>query len=153
MQQPLVKDKDEADLEFKMCRDINNMDAQVRDRFKALMALYSQVNDINTDEMRENRNLEVKYEKLYAQVYAKRAALLKGDAAALDEELIKNFDERAQIFEDKEAFPEVEVGFCDVKDIQNTKSGVSGFWLKAMCGIKDVSPHIYEKDRPILGYL
>lgn len=40
MQQPLVKDKDEADLEFKMCRDINNMDAQVRDRFKALMALY-----------------------------------------------------------------------------------------------------------------
>ena len=40
-----------------------------------------------------------------------------------------------------------------MKDIQNTKSGVSGFWLKAMCGIKDVSPHIYEKDRPILGYL
>jgi hypothetical protein len=95
MQQPLLKDKDEADLEFKMCRDINNMDLAVRDRFKALMALYSNVNDINTDEMRENRNLEVKYEKLYAQVYAKRAALLRGDAAALDDELIKKFDERA----------------------------------------------------------
>lgn len=151
--QPIIKDKDEADLEFKMCRDINNMDIAVRDRFKALHALYSQVNDFNTEEQKEQRTLEVKYEKLYAEVYAKRAALLRGDAAAMDEELIKRFDERAEIFEDKEAFPDVEVGFCDVKEIQNTKTGVSGFWLKAMCSINSVSPHIYEKDRPILGYL
>jgi nucleosome assembly protein 1-like 1 len=134
-----------------MCRDINTMDAAVKDRFKAIHVLYSQVNDYNTEEQKEQRDLEVKYEKLYAEVYAKRAALLKGETNANEEELVKKFDERALIFAD--GFADVEVGHCDVKDIQNSTAGVSGFWLKAMCGVNSVSPAIFEKDRPILGYL
>jgi len=42
---------------------------------------------------------------------------------------------------------------CDVKDIQNTPMGVSGFWLKSMLANKEISRAIFEKDRAILGYL
>ena len=42
---------------------------------------------------------------------------------------------------------------CDVKDIQNTQKGVSGFWLRAMVGSKSIGSRISEKDRPILAYL
>lgn len=34
------KDPDQAELEFKIIRDINNMDPEVRDRFKAVKVLY-----------------------------------------------------------------------------------------------------------------
>jgi hypothetical protein len=34
------KDPDQAELEFKISRDINNMPLEVRDRFKAIKVLY-----------------------------------------------------------------------------------------------------------------
>jgi hypothetical protein len=86
------KDPDQAELEFKICRDINNMPPEVRDRFKALKVLYDQVNDLGDEENKEHRELEIKYEKLYMDVYAKRAALIRGDVDAVEEELIKQFD-------------------------------------------------------------
>lgn len=62
------------------------------------------------------------------------------------------FDQRVEIFKD-EAFTAVEVDHVEVKDIQNIPFGVPSFWLKAMCNNKSISPEIFEKDRPILGYL
>ena len=67
------RDPDQAELEFKMCKDINAMPEEVRDRFKALKVLYDQVNDMDEEEEKEYRALEIKYEKLYQEVYAKRA--------------------------------------------------------------------------------
>jgi hypothetical protein len=64
---------------MKLSKDINAMPEEVRDRFKAIKVLYDDVNDLNEDEEREHRLLELKYEKLYQQVYEKRAALLMGD--------------------------------------------------------------------------
>ena len=147
-----VKDPDQAELEFKIIRDINNMDPEVRDRFTAIKVLYDQCNDINDEEEKEHRELELKYEKLYAQVYAKRAALIRGEPDAVSQELVEAFEVRADIFKDG-AFPDVEVTFCDTKEIQNTKTGVSGFWLKALCSNNHTSHHVQEKDRPILSYL
>jgi len=47
------------------------------------------------------------------------------------EGLIQQFDARAKELDDED-FKKVEASPCDVKDIQNTPLGVSGFWLKAM---------------------
>jgi len=33
------------------------------------------------------------------------------------------------------------------------KFGVPSFWLKALCNNKNTAGEVYEKDRPILGYL
>ena len=67
------RDPDQAELEYKMCKDINAMPEEVKDRFKALKVLYDQVNDMDEEEEKEYRALEIKYEKLYQGVYAKRA--------------------------------------------------------------------------------
>ena len=52
-----------------------------------------------------------------------------------------------------EKYNELEVPICDVKDIQNTEKGVSGFWLRAMLAHGSISKSIVEKDRAILAYL
>ena len=44
----------------------------------------------------------------------------------------------------------VEVEICDVKDIQNSAKGVSGFWFRAMLANGEISRMISEKDRAIL---
>ena len=67
------RDPDQAELEYKMCKDINAMPEEVRDRFKALKVLYDQVNALDDEEEKEYRKLELKYEKLYQEVYEKRA--------------------------------------------------------------------------------
>ena len=63
-----------------MHNDINNMPEEVRDRFKALKVLYDQVNLVYEEEEKEYRLLELKYEKLYSQVYEKRRQLLSGQS-------------------------------------------------------------------------
>jgi len=53
---------------------------------------------------------------LYQNVYAKRALLLKGDPSAVNEELVKKFDERRELMTDAK-YAELEVPVCEVKDI------------------------------------
>lgn len=111
-----IKDPDSAELELKMCKDINAMPEEVRDRFKAIKVLYDEVNEIDQEDDEEYRKLELEYEKLYQNVYAKRALLLKGDPSSVSEELIKKFDERHQLMMDQK-YTELEVAQCEVKDI------------------------------------
>jgi hypothetical protein len=83
-----LKDPEQAELELKLAKDINAMPDEVKDRFKAIKVLYDEVNDLNEEEEREHRLLELKYEKLYQVTYQKRAALLRGDQTAVDADLI-----------------------------------------------------------------
>ncbi len=41
------------------------MPDEVKDRFKAIKVIYDEVNELNEEEEREHRLLELKYEKLY----------------------------------------------------------------------------------------
>lgn len=46
--------------------------------------------------------------------------------------MVQEYEDRAKdLIADKD-FAKVECDTCDVKDIQNTQSGVHGFWLKAI---------------------
>jgi len=110
------KDKDQAELELRIMKDVNAMPAEVQDRFKAIVVGYHEIDAINDEQQLAERELELKYEKLYQQVYEKRAALLRGVEASVDAELVAKFDERAEIFKDSE-FGEVEVEHVEVKDI------------------------------------
>ena len=60
-----LKDPEQAELELKLTKDINAMPDEVKDRFKAIKVLYDEVNELNEEEEREHRLLELKYEKLY----------------------------------------------------------------------------------------
>jgi len=146
------RDPEMAELEDKMNTDINNMPEEVRDRFKALKVLYDQANEIDHEEEKEYRLLEVKYEKLYAEIYNKRRNLITGKDD-VDTALVKAFDERKQIRQADEKYAALEVELCDVNQIQNTIKGVSGFWLRSMLSQKMLATTIMEKDRAILSYL
>ena len=67
------RDPEQAELELKITKDIQAMPDEVKDRFKAVKVLYDRVNNMADEEEKEYRELEIKYEKLYAEVYAKRA--------------------------------------------------------------------------------
>lgn len=60
------------------------MPTEVKDRFKALAVSYDGVDRLTEEEQIAHRQLELKYEKLYADVYQKRAALLRGDKDAIN---------------------------------------------------------------------
>jgi hypothetical protein len=47
------------------------------------------------------------------------------------QDLLTEYEKRAKEVED-ENYAKLEVDPIDVKEIQNTTSGVSGFWLRAM---------------------
>ena len=52
-----------------------------------------------------------------------------------------------------DAYEQLGVPMCDVKEIQNSTKGVSGFWLRAMLAHSNLQREIEEKDRAILAYL
>lgn len=107
------RDPEMAELENKMNTDISNMPAEVQDRFKALKVLYDQANEIDHEEEKEYRLLELKYEKLYAEVYNKRRNLITGKDE-INGDLVKAFDERKQIRQADEKYGALEVEVCDV---------------------------------------
>lgn len=86
--------------------------------------------EIDEEEEKLYRDLELKYDKLYKEVYEQRNKILLGSIAP-PEDLLAEYATRAQILDDDD-YKKVEADPVDVKDIQNTPLGVYGFWFKAM---------------------
>lgn len=84
----VFRDPEQAELELKMHRDIGKMPEEVQQRFKALKVLYDQVNDLDDEEEKEYRKIELKYEHLYQAIYKKRAETIAG-TIPIDEDLCK----------------------------------------------------------------
>ena len=134
-----------------MIKAITAMPEELQARFKALMVLYQSTENIDEEEEKASRDLELKYEKQYQEIYEQRAKVLKGEVE-LEKENIDKFDQMRTDYEDAE-YEKLEVPICDVKDIQNVPKGVPGFWLRSMIANKHLKDLITEKDRPILQYL
>jgi len=146
------EDPDQAEVELKLCKDICNMPEEVKDRFKALKVLTDELHNLDTEEDVAYRAIERKYELKYAEVYQKRTALLKGDVTP-DPAVTERFEEMKTKMTNDPEYESLEVPICDVKDIQNTTKGVSGFFLRAMLAHQNLQHEISEKDRSILAYL
>ncbi|CDW71785.1 UNKNOWN [Stylonychia lemnae] len=134
-----------------MSQTIEAMPTEVKDRFKALKVLYDQQMEIDEEEEKLYRELELKYDKLYQEVYTQRKQILLGTQAP-PEALFAEYQARAEELYDED-YKKVEVNPIDVKDIQNTPLGVYGFWFKAMLNHVLMGRLIQEKDRPILMHL
>jgi len=147
----MFRDPEQAELELKMHNMIKKFPEEVQQRFMAVKVLYDQTGDIEDEQEKEFRALELKYEKKYQEIYEKRFQVINGKAEN-DPKLVEEFDARAELLQD-DKFKELEVDICDVSGIQNTPSGVSGFFMKAMLANGSIGSTITEKDRPILGYL
>ena len=109
------KDPETAEIELKMCRDINAMPDNVKNRFKALKVLTDQLHALDEEEELAYRVIERKYEHLYSKVYVKRAALIIGTIEP-ESTILAKFEEMKTPLVD-EAYEALEVPLCDVKDI------------------------------------
>jgi nucleosome assembly protein 1-like 1 len=89
-----------------------------------------QTNELDEEEEKEYRALELKYDKLYQDVYEQRKKLLDGVVDPYPE-MLTEYEARATELNDED-YKKVEVTACDVKEIQNTPKGVPGFWLRAI---------------------
>lgn len=106
---------------------------------------------IDEEDEKLYRELELKYDRLYKEIYAQRHQILSGEKQP-PADLIAEYDTRAKVLDDED-FKKIEVNACDVKDIQNTPLGVPGFWMRAMINHGGIARLIQEKDRPILMHL
>ena len=136
--------------ELKMSKFINEMDDEFKERFKALKVLGNMCNDADEGEQKEIRKLELEFENKYKEIYDLRQCFINGEQP-LPVDLIAEFAERATQMKDEE-YDKLEVMPCDVKSIQNSKDGVSDFWIRSMLN-HPIGSLVMEKDRPILGYL
>jgi len=70
---------------------IHEMDAQVRDRFKAMKVLYDNCQEFEDEQQNELRNIEVLYQELYKEVDSQRHEVLQG-RGEISPEMIEAFD-------------------------------------------------------------
>ncbi len=107
--------------------------------------------ELDEEEERVYRELELKYDKLYKEIYEQRNQILQGKIQP-PAALLEEYETRAKELDDED-YKKVEVNPCDVKEIQNCPLGVPGFWLRAMLNHPGIARLIQEKDRPILMHL
>mmetsp|Transcript_7173 Transcript_7173/g.5155 ORF Transcript_7173/g.5155 Transcript_7173/m.5155 type:complete len:83 (-) Transcript_7173:774-1022(-) len=81
----------------------------------AVKVLYDQTGDIEDQQEKEFRALELKYEKMYESIYDKRAEVISGKVE-VDPKLVEEFNTRAELISD-DKFKELEVDMCDVSSI------------------------------------
>lgn len=92
----MFRDPEQAELELKMHNMIKKFPEEVQQRFMAVKVLYDQTGDIEDEQEKEFRALELKYEKLYQEVYEKRFQVISAKAET-DKKLIEEFDTRAEL--------------------------------------------------------
>lgn len=135
---------------LKVSKFIAEMDQEIRDRFKALKALQDLLTEADEEEQKEIKKMELEFEEKYKEIYRTREQIVNGKLA-LPADLLQDFQVRAEQIRDED-YDKLEVVPCDVKSIQNSKMGISDFWLRALLN-HPIGNQVQEKDRPILGYL
>lgn len=145
------RDPEVAETELRMSKDINMMPENVRDRFKALKVLHDSCVELDAEEEKAFRAIELKYEVMYQEVYKQRAQLLAGTVEPSAEQLEQYTFREGKLKDDK--FADVELDKpCDVKAILASSKGVCDFWPRVLESNGNTNKAISDKDRPIIGY-
>lgn len=143
---------DELHFEQRLTKVIMSMPENVRDRFKLLKV----ISDKRTKTIEKIKELNLKFEKLKAPLYAERQKIIEG--LGYPAEYVTLFDQKFEqlkkdlgtktITEDEDCTP-AKVKTTDIGD----HKGVPGFWLKALLNHNLIKPYIRKHDEPILEHL
>lgn len=110
-----MSQEEEWEKDLKMSKYIKDMDEQVRDRFKALKVIQDYIRELDEEDQKQTRELEVEFENKYKEIYRLREALINGKSD-VNATLVKEFDQRAAQMKDED-YDKLEVVPCDVKSI------------------------------------
>lgn len=101
--------------QLKLSKYINEMDAEIKDRFKALKSIQDLLQQADEEEQVEIRKLELEFELKYKEIYSIREKIINGKQD-LPTDLLAAFEERAKEVQDDD-YEKVEITPCDVKSI------------------------------------
>lgn len=147
-----LDDPENKKFEMKLNKVIGDMPEEVRDRFKALRVIQDENNQLDEEDEENQRQLDLKYDEQYKPTYDLRSKILTGALEEIPQDLIDEYDKRAEELNDEE-YKNLDVEICDVKAMQNSPSGVPGFWLKVLLNANHTKDLVFEKDRAILQSL
>jgi len=74
----LAYEEEQAKSDLKMSNLINEMDDELKDRFKALKTIQDFVHEMDEDEQKEIRKLEIVFEEKYKEIYSMRERIING---------------------------------------------------------------------------
>jgi len=118
----------------------------VQNRVKALKHLHTKRVAIETEFEKELAELEKKYEALYAPLYSRRSAIVKGESEPAPEELVEEKKEEKQ-----EKPAEKESKKEEPKD--ETVKGIPEFWVETLKHHEEFGAFITDKDEEALKHL
>lgn len=108
-----LDDPEQKEFNLKVNKTIEDMPAEIRDRFKALKVIQDENALIDEEDELIQRNLEHEYEKQYKPTYDLRQQILSGEIE-IPADLIAQFDARAEELDDED-FKTLDIELCDVK--------------------------------------
>jgi len=144
----------DGEVDFKPCLDVASLPKPVQDRVKALKNLQMDVVNAEHDYYKEVHQLDVKYQKMYDEINAKRTQILTGQYEPSGTEIV--WEEKAEESEDGEEALTNGVDKLKLKiDMDEDAKGIPKFWMYALknanedCLMGMLEPH----DEPVLEHL
>ncbi|KAJ1948319.1 histone chaperone, partial [Linderina pennispora] len=130
---------------------VESLPKEVRARVDSLRYLQKQHTEIDAKLHLEILELEKKYQKLYAPLYARRTEIISGSTEPTDEEKAQG----AAIAAEEKGDEEPESGIQEVNedDDEETPRGIPDFWLTALGQHPQLSELITERDEEAVKFL
>ncbi|KAJ1943769.1 histone chaperone [Linderina macrospora] len=131
---------------------VESLPKEVRARVDSLRYLQKQHLEIDAKLHLEILELEKKYQKLYAPLYARRTEIISGSAEPTDDEKAQG----AAIAAEEKGDDEPETGIEEVdedKDEEEALKGIPDFWLTALSQHPQLSELITERDEEAVKFL
>ena len=124
-------DKETKKYEMKISNTVNEMDEEVRDRFKALAHISVKLAEISKMHDEEVKQVDFAADQTDKPIYALRALIIQGKEYDTSEINIDEFDKRLQEIQD-EKYEKIKVKKSKTVDNLIDKDGIPDFWLIAL---------------------
>ena len=121
---------------------IKELPADVRKRVYGLQGIHKDYMEVHEKYLEEMRELETRYEALYAPFYEKRKQIVQGQVEPTEDEIAKG----SKVVEVKEEGE-------DTKPGDDVPKGIPDFWFTALKNNEMVDEAIFQRDEDCLKYL
>lgn len=145
-------EKELKQYEMRICATVNEMEENVRDRFKALAHISDQLADLSKKYEEEAKQIEFEAEQANRPLYQLRTKIIKGEDFDTEEIKTSEFDQRLEEIQD-ENYEKIQIKeFKEVAHLVD-QTGIPGFWYNAMKHNNVLGTQIEKVDEPLLRQL
>ena len=138
--------------EYKISASVNELDYNVRERFKAIAYVSDQIAELSRRYEQEAKIIEYNAQQADKPLYKMRALIIAGKNVESSDITISEFDKRFEEIND-EVYDSIKISeFTNISDLANHK-GIPEFWLKAMKNSHVLGTQITKNEENLLKHL